>query len=65
MLEYISNKTFTSYARRIERERMRKNGESLTAGSIARAAQGFIVEVRDDGRNLIVRTGWRDAMRLA
>lgn len=64
-LEYISNKAWMSYAKRIERERMKAKGESLTFTAIARAAHGFIVESRSDDATLIVRRGWRAAMRLA
>ena len=62
--EYIKGRTWDSYARRLERANMRRCGRSLTAGGIAAGARGYIVELRESDI-MIVRAGWRDAMRAA
>jgi len=64
MTEMITEKQFDSYARRIERRNLKLRGRSLTALSISRRANCFIVDIRNDG-TLLVRDGWREAMRLA
>lgn len=61
----ITSKQFQSYAKRCERVAMKENGESLTVGGIASRANEHIIEVRDNGKTLIVRDGWKEAMRAA
>ena len=56
MTEMITQKQWDSYARRIERRKLKLNGCSLSAASISRRANCFIVDVRK---------GWREAMRAA
>lgn len=61
--EYIKDSTLISYARRIERARMKLAGCSLTATSISRHANPFVIEIQGD--TLIMRKGWREAMKAA
>ena len=59
--EYVSSRTWNGLARRLERERLRAFGTSLTATSIGAAANAYIIETSDD-RLMRVRKGWRAAM---
>ena len=62
--EYVTTRTWDTFARRLERERLRAFGSSLSACSIARAANTYIIETSDD-RPMFVRIGWRAAMIAA
>ena len=62
--EYVSARTWGGLARRLERERLRAFGRSLSATSIAAAANAYIIETSDD-RPMLVRKGWRAAMIAA
>ena len=61
--ERITPKQWESYARRVEKQRMKENGKSLTAAGIARHANHCICEIQND--LMIVRKGWRQAMATA
>lgn len=61
--EYISRQQFDSYSRRIERAYLKKNHHSLTASGIARYTIQYIVEIRDSGKTLLMKAGWREAMK--
>jgi len=63
--EYVTKRTWDNMARRLERERLDAFGSSLTAGSIARYANSYIIETFGDGTPLFVRKGWREAMIAA
>lgn len=65
MTEVIKGKQWDSYARRIERRNLKANGSSLSAASITMRARGYIVDIRNDEGTMVVRKGWREAMRLA
>lgn len=62
-VEFITNRQWDSYARRLERSSLRTHGKSLTATSIARYANCYVVEVCEGGA--FVRSGWRKAMKDA
>ncbi|MEK7112810.1 MAG: hypothetical protein AAB875_05800 [Patescibacteria group bacterium] len=62
--EYVSARTWGGLARRLERERLHAFGTSLSATSIAAAANAYIIETSDD-RPMLVRKGWRAAMIAA
>lgn len=61
--EWITPKQWESYARRVEKKRLKEAGKSMTAGSIARQANHCICEVQ--ANLMIVRKGWRQAMETA
>ncbi len=61
--EWIAIGQWHSYARRIERRHLRQYGTSLASTAIARRASPFIVEIQT--ARLLVRAGWRQAMRQA
>ncbi len=65
--EYISNTKLDSYARRLEKKNLREKGRSLCATGISRAANPFIIEIRDshnDKCTVVIKEGWREAMKL-
>ena len=62
--EYVTQRAWDGLARRLERERLRACGTSLSATSIAARANSYIVETSSD-RPMLVRTGWRAAMIAA
>lgn len=63
--EFVTDRQWDSYARRLEKKNLKERGESLTAGSIARRANRFVVDVRPDQKGMIVEVGWRLAMQDA
>ena len=62
--EYVTQRAWDGLARRLERERLRAFGTSLSAGSIAASANRYVIETSDD-RLMLVRKGWRAAMLAA
>ena len=62
-IEFVSNRTFDNYAKRIERKNMEQNGQSLTYSGIARRANPFIVDIQTDRKGMLVKVGWREAMK--
>ena len=64
-IEYIDSKRIASYAKRLEKQRRKEVGRSLTFTGIARAASPFIVEIQSDRDVIVIRTGWREAMQEA
>jgi len=63
--EWVSCKQWENYAKRIERKNLREKGTSLTFSSIERRAYPYVVEVRPDQKVMLVKVGWREAMRNA
>lgn len=64
----ISNQQYERRCRRIEKMSLRHNKRSLTATSIASAAQRHyrtVREVLDDGNTLIVNENWRNQLSAA
>lgn len=61
--EGVTNRQWDAYARRIENANMKAEGHSLTASSIARRANSFVVDIRSDTNTMIVKKGWREAMK--
>lgn len=61
--EFVTNRQWDGLASRIERSNLKKTGKSLSRTGIARRAQSFIVDIQPDKNGMIVRRGWRDAMR--
>lgn len=59
--EVVTHRQWDSYAARIERKNLKEHGHSLSRASIAYRANAYIIEIRED--TMIVRTGWREAMR--
>jgi hypothetical protein len=60
--ECITHAQWYGYARRIEKANLRRAGRSLTFSCIAAQANRFIIELYDKD-TMIVRKGWRDAMK--
>jgi len=64
-MEHIKGSQIRSYAKRLERANLKCHGSSLTAGSIAAAANPFIDEIEEMYEDsLIMREGWREAMKV-
>lgn len=61
--EFITNRQWGSCAVRIMNKNLKAHGKSLTQSGIARRANDFILDIRSDQGGMIVKTGWRDAMR--
>lgn len=61
--EFVTDRQWDSYATRIEQSNLKQLGRSVTRSGIARRAQSFIVEIQPDRRGMIVKKGWRKAMR--
>lgn len=63
--ETISFRQWDNYAKRIETANLKACGASLTYLSISIRARKYIVEERSDNKTMIVRKGWREAMKQA
>ena len=63
MNNQIIDKAIERYAKSLERRTMKKYGCSLTFGTIARASNPFVIEIRPDQKIMIMREGWREAMQ--
>jgi len=61
--ELVTYKQWDNYAMRIFNANMRRDHRSLSWGGIASRAQSFIIEIQIDRDVMIVRKGWRAAMR--
>ncbi|MHC4621721.1 MAG: hypothetical protein ACYTEQ_28605 [Planctomycetota bacterium] len=61
--ELVTYKQWDDQAKRIERHNLRRSGESLTFTAIERRASKYILEIRDDQKTMVVKKGWRAAMR--
>ena len=61
--EVITYRRWDSYAKRIERKKLKERGKSLTFTGIERRANDYIVEVRPDEKTMVVKKGWREAMK--
>jgi TFIIF-interacting CTD phosphatase-like protein len=61
--EYVTYKQFDSMAKRIEKKNLKQYGRSLSFSGIARRAYSYIVELQDDHKCMIVKEGWREAMK--
>ena len=60
----INAVTWKRYAHKLERQNIKEHGTSLTAASICmRAGWTHLVEILLDEDRLIVRDGWKEAMR--
>ena len=59
--EFVTRRQWDSYASRIFRANMKRDGRSSGRLAIAARAQRHIIEVRDDG--MFVEAGWRESMR--
>lgn len=62
--EIVTHRIWDGYARRLERANLRREGRSLSFTSIAAQANPFIVELFSKD-SMIVRKGWREAMKSA
>lgn len=59
--EFITHEQWDNYARRIERENLKKHGRSLSFSGIGRRASACIVDIQE--RGMVVQVGWRQVMR--
>jgi hypothetical protein len=62
-METVNDKAVDQYAKRLERQMLKQYGCSLTFGTIARASNPFVIEIRPDQKIMIMREGWREAMQ--
>ena len=61
-IEFVTNRQWDNYAKRIEKRHLLESGHSPTFTGIARRAYPFIIEVYGDQDGMLVRPGWRAAM---
>jgi hypothetical protein len=61
--KWIAIRQWDSYARRVERRHLRQYSVSWSATTIAQRASACIVEIQTE--RMLVRAGWRQAMRQA
>ncbi len=55
--EFVTHQVFDSYARRLAKK------STQHVNDIIRAAYPHIIVIQDDKKGMIVRPGWREAMR--
>ena len=61
--EFVTNRQWDSCVSRIVNKNFKDRGHSLTRSAISRRANSFIVDIRDDQKGMIVKVGWKDAMK--
>ena len=61
--EFVTNRQWDSCATRIMNKNMKERGHSLTQSGIARRANDHIVDIQSDNGGMIVKPGWREAMK--
>lgn len=61
--EFVTHQQWDGCARRIVKANLRSQGSSPSEITIARRAKSFIVDIYSDGSGMVVRKGWRQAMR--
>ena len=64
-IEFVTYKQFDSCAYRLEKHNLKRYNQSLTAGSIARHGNPYIIEIQPDRKGMLIRLGWREAMKRA
>ncbi len=62
-IEFVTDRQWDGCALRIERKNRREHGQSLTCTAISSRAHDHIVEIRSDQGGMLVRKGWRAAMK--
>lgn len=62
-IEFVTDRQWDSCARRIVNKNIKEKGQSLSATGIARRANSFIVDIRSDQKGMLVKVGWREAMK--
>jgi hypothetical protein len=60
--EFVTFKAWESYAKRLERANLKRDGRSLTWSSIASRANACVLDVQADRGGMLVRPGWRAVM---
>src|SRR5262245_17814122 len=63
--EVITQQRWLDYARRVERDTLRRYGSSRSFTSIMEDAAHMIVDIRTDPPTVLVRHGWGRVMRTA
>lgn len=61
--EAITYRQWDNYAKWLEKQNLKTKGRSLSFSSIAMGANNFIIEIQSDLKMIIVRRGWREAMK--
>jgi len=61
--ETVTFAQWDNYAKRIERKNLRECGRSLTFSGIANRANRFVIDIQPDHKVMIVKKGWREAMK--
>ena len=61
--EFVTDRQWDGYARRLMKANLKAKHVSLTQIGISGGASSYIVEIRSDQKGMIVRTGWREAMK--
>lgn len=61
--EFVTHRQWNGYASRIQNANLKKHGTSLTATGIARRASTFILDIQNDRNGMVVKKGWREAMK--
>lgn len=63
--EFVTDAQWDSYAHRVMSANLKRDGHSLSPSGIARRANTFIVDIQSDRKGMIVKKGWREAMKQA
>ncbi len=61
--EFVLHAQWDAYARMLEKDNMKRHRVSLTFSGIARRANRHIIYIDDSRKGMMVRPGWREAMR--
>jgi hypothetical protein len=63
--EFVTDRQWDGLAKRLQNRNLKAHGKSLSATSISNAANKYIIEIQSDRSGMVVKVGWRDAMRQA
>lgn len=61
--EYVTYQQWDRQASAVMRANFKRCGSSLSSSGIEHRAHSFIIEIREDQKEMIVKKGWRDAMK--
>ena len=63
LTEFVTHNQWDRYTNRVMRENCKVHGSSLSPAGISHLAHPFIEEIQDDRKGMIVKKGWREAMK--
>lgn len=62
-MEYISYKQYDAAFRKQEKRNLREKGKSLTACSMSNHMSGWVIEIQDYCKTVVMKDGWRDFIK--